>query len=41
MSELARKYMDVQAPIADELMAGMRQQVSSNNLWVFELIRRS
>ena len=41
MSELARKYMDIQTPIADELMAGMQQQVSSNNLWVFELVRRS
>jgi len=41
MSELARKYMDIQTPIADELIAVMRQQVSSNNLWVFELVRRS
>ena len=41
MSELARKYMDIQTPIADELMAVMRQQVSSNKLWVFELVRRS
>lgn len=41
MSELARKYMDVQLPIADAFMTGMHQQVSSNNLWVFELVRRS
>ena len=41
MSELARKYMDVQPPITAQLMADMQQQVSSNNLWVFELVRRS
>ena len=41
LSELARKYMRVVPPIDDELLAGMHQQVSSNNLWVFELVGRS
>jgi hypothetical protein len=40
MSELARKYMGVEPPITAQLMADMQQQVSSNNLWVFELVRR-
>ena len=41
LSELARKYMGVVPPIDDEVLAGMHQQVSSNNLWVFELVGRS
>jgi hypothetical protein len=41
MSELARKYMGIVPPIDDEVLTGMHQQVSSNNLWVFELVGRS
>ena len=41
LSELARKYMGVVPPIDDEVLAAMHQQVSSNNLWVFELVGRS
>ena len=35
MGELARKYMSVEPPL--DAMLG---EVDSNNLWVFELIRR-
>ena len=41
LSELARKYIGVVPPIDDQVLAGMHQQVSSNNLWVFELVGRS
>lgn len=35
MSELARKYISVEPPLDS-----MLDEVSSNNLWVFELVRR-
>ena len=35
MGELARKYMSVEPPLD-----AMLNEVESNNLWVFELIRR-
>ena len=41
LSELARKYMGMVPPIEDKILAGMQQQVISNNLWAFELVERS
>jgi hypothetical protein len=35
MGELARKYMSAQPPLDT-----MLNEVQSNNLWVFELVRR-